>query len=62
MYRGDCAKDEHGAAAVCQELGANPTSAQDLNACIAYMGQPQANVRTAADAIKAYVQAFLKSQ
>ena len=36
VYRGDCAKDEHGAAAVYQELGANPTSVQGLNACLAY--------------------------
>ena len=36
VYRGDCAKDEHGAAAVYQEVGANPTSVQGLNACIAY--------------------------
>ena len=36
VYRGDCAKDEHSAAAVYQELGANPTSVQGLNACLAY--------------------------
>ena len=30
VYRGDCARDEYGAAAVCQELGANPTSVQGL--------------------------------
>ena len=35
VYRGDYAKDEHGSAAVYQELGANPTSVQGLNACIA---------------------------
>ena len=34
--RGDCAKDEAGAPVVCQELGANPTSVQGLNACLAY--------------------------
>ena len=61
VYRGDCAKDEHGAAAVYQELGANPTSVQGLNACIAY-GSAPGNICTAADAIKAYVQAFLKSK
>ena len=32
VYRSGCAKDEHGAAAVYQELGANPTSVQGLNA------------------------------
>ena len=61
VYRGDCAKDEHGAAAVYQELGANPTSVQGLNACIAYGSMP-GNCATAADAIKAYVQAYLKGK
>ena len=40
VYRGDCAKDEHGAAAVYQEPGANPTSVQGLNACLAYGSLP----------------------
>ena len=61
VYRGDCAKDEHGAAAVYQELGANPTSVQGLNACLAY-GSLQGNLCTAADAVKAYIQALLKSK
>ena len=61
VYRGDCAKDEHGAAAVYQELGANPTSVQGLNACLAYGSLP-GNRATAADAVKAYVQALLSSQ
>ena len=61
VYRGDCAKDEHGSAAVYQELGANPTSVQGLNACLAYGALP-GNTTTAADAIKAYVQALLKSK
>eukprot|EP00434_Breviolum_minutum_P044887 symbB.v1.2.040145.t1/scaffold7025.1/size13762/1 len=61
VYRGDCAKDENGAAAVYQELGANPTSVQGLNACLAYGALP-GNKTTAADAIKAYVQALLKSK
>ena len=60
VYRGDCAKDEEGAAAVYRELGANPTSVQGLNACMAYGALP-GNATTAADAIKVYVQAFLKS-
>ena len=61
VYRGDCAKDEHGAAAVYQELGANPTSVQGLNNCLAYGSLP-GNSTTTADAIKAYVQALLKSK
>ena len=61
MYRGDCAKDEHGAAAAYQELGANPTSVQGLNACLAY-GTLPGNQATAADAVKAYVQAMLSSK
>ena len=61
VYRGDCAKDEHGAAAVYQELGANPTSVQGLNACLAYGSLPGNRV-TAADAVKAYVQALLSSK
>ena len=40
VYRGDCAKDEYGAAAVYEELGANPTSVQGLNACLAYGSLP----------------------
>ena len=60
VYRGDCAKDEEGAAAVYRELGANPTSVQGLNACMAYGALP-GHQTTTADAIKAYVQAYLKS-
>ena len=61
VYRGDCAKDEHGAAAVYQELSANPTSVQGLNACLAY-GLLPGHKATAADAIEAYVQALLNSK
>ena len=57
--RGDCAKDEEGATAVYRELGANPTSVQGLNACVAYGALP-GNATSAADAIKAYVQALLE--
>ena len=53
VYRGD----EEGAAAVYRTLGANPTSVQGLKACVAYGALP-GNATTAADAIKAYVQAF----
>ncbi|CAE7231161.1 unnamed protein product [Symbiodinium sp. CCMP2592] len=61
VYRGDCAKDEEGAAAVYRELGANPTSVQGLNACLAYGSLP-GHQSSAADAVKAYVQALLKSK
>ena len=61
VYRGDCARDEHGAAAVYEELGTNPTSVQGLNTCLAYGSLP-GNLCTAADAVKAYVQATLKSK
>ena len=61
VFRGDCAKDEAGAPAVYQELGANPTSVQGLNACLAY-GRIPGHTVTTADAVKAYVQAFLSSQ
>ena len=61
VYPDHCAKDEHGAAAVYQELGANPTSVQGLNACLAYGSLP-GNCATAADAVKAYVQALLSSK
>lgn len=60
VYR-DCARDENGAAAVYEELGANPTSLQGLNACLAYGSLPGHSC-TAADAVKPYVQAFLKSK
>jgi hypothetical protein len=61
VYRGNCAKDEHGAAAVYQELGANPTSVQGLSACLAYASLP-GHSSSAADAVKAYVQALLSSK
>ena len=60
VYQGDCAKDQEGAAAVYRELGANPTSVQGLDACMAYRALP-GHQTTTADAIKAYVQAYLKS-
>ena len=61
VYRGDAAKDELGYAAVYQELGANPTSVQGLNATLAY-GSIPGHALSAADAVKAYVQASLKSR
>ena len=36
VYRGDCARDEEGAAAVYQNLSASPTSIRGMNANIAY--------------------------
>ena len=56
IYRGNCAKDEHGSAAVYQEVGAKPTSVQGLNACVADGSLP-GNCSTATDAIKACIQA-----
>ena len=61
LYRGDCAKDERGAAAVYQDLGATPASIQGLNNCLAY-GSLIGHSTTTADAIKAYVPALLKSK
>ena len=60
VYRGDCAKDEDGGAAVYRELGANPTSVQGLIACMVYGALP-GNSTTTANVRKAYVQAYLKS-
>ena len=61
VYLGDAAKGELGYAAVYQELGANPTSVQGLNATLAY-GSIPGHALSAADAVKAYVQASLKSR
>ena len=61
VYRGDCAKDEWGAAAIYQELAASPTSIQAANSNIAY-GLFPGNKTTTADAVKAYVQSALKSK
>ena len=59
-YMGDRAKDQHGQAAVYQELSSSPTGIFDVNAAIAW-GCCPGNTTTAADAIKAYVQSWLKS-
>ena len=59
-FRGDNVRDEDGAIAVFQELSASPTSIQDCNCAIAY-GLLPGNDMTTADAIKAYLQAFLRS-
>ena len=60
IYRSDCAKNEEGAAAEYRELGTNPTSVQGFNACMAYGALP-GNATTITDAIKIFMQAFLKS-
>ena len=60
VYRGDIGKDQHGAAAVYQDISANPTTVQGLNNCIAY-GLIPGNTISTADAIKAYVQSTLKA-
>ena len=61
VYRGDCAKDEWGAAALYQEMAASPTSVTTTNSTIAY-GTLPGNCITTADAVKAYVQAHLMSE
>ena len=61
VFRGDIGKDEYGAAAVYQDMAANPTSVQGLNHCLAF-GSIPGNKITTADAVKAYVQALLKSK
>ena len=59
-YRGDNARDEHGALAVYQELAANPTTINTANSNIAYGCLP-GNKTTQADAIRAYIQATLNN-
>ena len=60
VFRGDAVRDQHGAAAVFQELSSSPTSIQDANSNLAY-GCIPGNCTTQADAIRAYVQSELKS-
>jgi hypothetical protein len=61
VFRGDCAKDESGKAAIYQDLAATPTAINSANANIAY-GMLRGNKTTSADAVKAYIQSELKSQ
>ena len=61
VYRGDDTRDEYGAMAVFQDLQSNPASIQSANCTIAY-GRLKGNKTTSADAVKAYVQANLKSK
>ena len=60
-FRGDNTRDEDGAMAIFQELSASPTSIQDANVSIAYGLLPGHRISTA-DAVKAYIQAMLKSK
>ena len=60
-FRGDDVRDEDGASAVFQELSASPTSIQDANTAIAYGLLPGHDI-TVGDALKAYLQALLRSQ
>ena len=61
VFRGDSARDEYGMAAIYQDLNASPTAITSANANIAY-GLIPGNKTTSADAVKAYVQAMLKSK
>ena len=60
VFRGDATKDEYGSAAVFQNLSASPTSIAAANANLAWGSLP-GHKTTSADAVKAYVQADLKS-
>ena len=59
-FRGDNAKDQHGAHAVYQDLSASPTSVHSANCNLAY-GCIPGHKTSQADAIRAYVQALLSS-
>ena len=59
-FRGDNVKDSDGAVAVFQELSASPTTVPSANANIAY-GCIPGHQTTQADAVRAYVQADLRS-
>ena len=60
VFGGDNARDQDGALAVCQSLSASPSMISTANASIAF-GQFPGNRVTSADAVKAYVQADLRS-
>ena len=57
-FRGDCVKDEHGHAAVFNELSSSPTNVPDTNSTIAYGLCPGHKV-SCADAVRAYIQSEL---
>jgi len=60
-YRAPTARDESGAIAVFQEMSSRPTTIVDMNLAIAY-GLIHGHCITISDAIKAYVQSFLKDK
>ena len=60
-FRGDQVKDEYGAVAVFQELSASPAAIQSANCNLAY-GLLPGHSSSTADAIRAYVQSFFKSE
>ena len=61
VFRGDIVKDQDGAAAIFQDMAANPTSVAGINNNIAYGLLPGHKTSTA-DAVKAYVQSLLDSK
>ena len=61
VFRGDIVKDQEGAAAVFQDLAANPTSVAGINNNIAY-GRLPGHKTSTADAVKAYVQSLLDTK
>ena len=60
-YRTPTARDESGAIAVFQEMSSRPTTIVDMNLAIAY-GLIVGHCITISDAIKAYVQSYLKEK
>ena len=62
VFRGDIVRDNHGASAIFEELCASsPASLEGLNTVVAF-GLLEANGCTTSDAVRAYVQAALKSK
>jgi len=61
VFRGDNVKDENNAFAVFQELSASPASIHSANSAMAYGIIPGHKI-TQADAIRAYVQSYLKTK
>jgi len=60
-FRGDIVKDEWNKPAIFQEIAASPTTVADINSNVAYGCLP-GHSTTQADAVRAYVQATLKSK
>jgi len=61
VFRGDILRDQEGAAAIFQDLAANPTSVAGINNKMAYRQVP-GNKTTTADAVKACVQSLLDTK